>query len=91
MKKRRVVSHAYQARLSASIRQSRRETLYKMLFKKHDGKVPCFVCGAHVEPKDASLEHIRPVSVGGTDDMDNLSISHNKCNVERGTGPDKYD
>lgn len=66
--------------------QKRRATLYKMLAKKHDGIVPCYVCGKHVTKQDASLEHIIPLAKGGTDDMENLSISHVTCNNARSDG-----
>lgn len=67
-----------------AIRKHRRETIYKMMRKKHCGKVPCFVRSKHVIPSEATLEHILPVSKGGTDDMENLSISHRVCNERRG-------
>lgn len=70
-------------KLQGAIRRSRRETIYKMLSKRHDGVVPCFCCTKHVEPKDATLEHIVELSNGGTDAMANLSISHGICNFER--------
>lgn len=70
--------------LKSSIRKNRRETIYKMLQKRCAGKVPCFVCGQHVEKEDATLEHKLPISKGGTDDMDNLAISHEKCNSKKG-------
>lgn len=78
------VSGGMKARLQSSVRASRRSTVYRMLAKRNDGTVPCYVCGLHVEPKHATLEHVIPVSKGGTDDMDNLSISHRKCNQRRG-------
>lgn len=70
-------------RLTA-VRQQRRETIYRMEKKRHYGKVPCFCCGAHVELCDATLEHRVPLSKGGTDDMNNLAISHGACNHARG-------
>ncbi len=70
--------------LRRQVIKQRRDTLYKMLFKKHDGHVHCFVCGKHVKEKSATVEHVLPLSKGGTDDMDNLSISHNFCNMKRG-------
>lgn len=71
------------ARLAA-LRKGRRETLYRMLKRRHYGVVPCYCCGEHVEPADATLEHILPRSRGGTDHMSNLSISHAACNHARG-------
>jgi len=70
--------------LKTTIMQRRRETVYRMLSKQNAGKVPCFVCGEHVPKVKATLEHVRPLSKGGTDEMSNLSISHGKCNQARG-------
>lgn len=80
----RKISNALRQRLKGHTRQGRRETIYRMLLKKNYGRVPCFVCGHHVEKKDATLEHIQPRSKGGMDDMGNLSISHRLCNQARG-------
>lgn len=76
--------YSVKKQLLATIRQSRRNTLYRMTAKRNDGCVPCFVCGNHVKPQHATLEHKTPLSKGGTDDMDNLAISHNACNHRRG-------
>lgn len=73
-----------QWRLDMCVRQTRRDTLYKMLKNRHGGHVPCFVCKNPVDKDDATLEHIYPRSKGGTDDLNNLSISHTKCNHDRG-------
>lgn len=66
------------------VMQSRKWTIYKFLKRKHFGRVPCFVCGEHVETDDATLEHIKPRARGGTDEMKNLSISHKACNLAKG-------
>jgi len=58
-----------------------------MLLKKH-GQVLCFVCGLPVDESKATLEHIKPRSLGGTLAMDNLAISHAKCNRKRGASED---
>ncbi len=83
MKQRRP-SGAMKARLAGAVRKGRRETLYKILAKRHQGLVPCYVCCGHVEPEDATLEHILEQRNGGTDEMSNLAISHEICNQERG-------
>lgn len=51
------------------------------------GWVPCFVCGRKVDRIEATLEHIKPRSLGGTDDYENLAISHGRCNARRGNSP----
>ena len=83
-KKKRSMSSSLRNQLEASVRKQRRETIWKMTLKR-DGEVRCFVCGGLItEYKYATLEHIIPSSKGGTDDMDNLSLSHKKCNERRG-------
>lgn len=76
------ISCALQSRLKSTVRQGRRETTYRML-NKRNGYVPCFVCEMSVMEKHATLEHIIAQADGGTDDMDNLSISHKNCNLKR--------
>lgn len=53
---------------------------------ERDG-VDCKLCGAPVDmaarypdPKSASVDHIIPVSRGGTHDLENLQLTHWKCN-----------
>lgn len=76
------------ARLKGMLHQGmmakRRKTVYRLLMKKHGGMVPCFVCGKHVKWDDATNEHIKPKSKGGTDAIENLAISHYRCNQRRG-------
>lgn len=82
----KIMSGSLRARLDAAIRSNRRDTIYRMIAKKNEGMVPCYVCGRHVKKSCASLEHVIPVSKGGTDDIGNLSISHWQCNKRRGNG-----
>jgi 5-methylcytosine-specific restriction endonuclease McrA len=77
------INPAVQARLNQRVRGARRETIYKMIAKRNCGQVPCFVCGRHVAHNRATLEHIVRRRDGGTDDMSNLSISHEWCNSHR--------
>jgi 5-methylcytosine-specific restriction endonuclease McrA len=45
----------------------------------------CFICGKEFYKENpATLEHIIPVSKGGKSDIDNLVLSHQKCNRIRG-------
>lgn len=44
--------------------------------------------GAH-GPDDVTIEHLVPVSKGGTDDESNLLLAHAACNVERATDTDR--
>ena len=60
-----------------------RSKIYKTVARQLHGVVPCWVCGEHVLPEAATLEHILPLSEGGNSHADNLSISHELCNNQR--------
>ncbi len=60
-----------------------RDKIYKTVARQLHGKVPCWVCGEHVLPGAATLEHIRPLSEGGNSHAENLAISHEVCNSQR--------
>ena len=57
--------------------------IYKTVARQLHGVVPCWLCGQHVEPADATLEHIQPLREGGSSHQDNLAISHARCNNQR--------
>lgn len=60
-----------------------REKIYKTVARQLHGVVPCWVCGEHVLPGAATLEHIKPLSEGGNSHVENLAISHDICNNQR--------
>jgi 5-methylcytosine-specific restriction endonuclease McrA len=60
-----------------------RDKIYKMVARQMHGVVPCWVCGEHVLPVAATLEHIKPLSEGGNSHLENLAISHDVCNNRR--------
>lgn len=55
----------------------------------------CHLCGKRIDlrlsglhPMGLHIEHLVPVSDGGTNDLDNLHIAHRVCNLKRGNrGP----
>lgn len=54
---------------------------------------PCLFCGGRLalDPRTgdgATLEHIRPRTDGGTDDLGNLALAHGRCNNEKGRRTD---
>lgn len=57
--------------------------IYRTVATQLHGQVPCWVCGQHVAVEDATLEHIQPRSDGGSSHLDNLAISHARCNQQR--------
>jgi 5-methylcytosine-specific restriction endonuclease McrA len=60
-----------------------RVKIYRTVARQLHGQVPCWVCGQHVEPADATLEHMQPLSQGGSSHLENLAISHAVCNRTR--------
>jgi 5-methylcytosine-specific restriction endonuclease McrA len=60
-----------------------RDKIYKTVARQLHGRVPCWVCGEHVTPEAATLEHIRALSEGGNSHLENLAISHEVCNGRR--------
>lgn len=60
-----------------------RDKIYKTVARQLHGVVPCWVCGEHVPPTAATLEHIKPLSEGGNSHAENLAISHERCNNQR--------
>ncbi len=60
-----------------------RDKIYKTVARQLHGVVPCWVCGQPVLPTDATLEHIQPLSEGGSSHLENLAISHGNCNNQR--------
>ena len=70
---------------SARGRRRRRRAVFE-----RDGWT-CGICGrdvdptlSHPHPMSASVDHILPLSLGGTDDRDNLQCSHLLCNITKG-------
>jgi hypothetical protein len=60
---------------------------------KRDGW-KCGICGGavskekkHPNPLAASLDHILPVSMEGTNDPENLRLAHLRCNASRRVTP----
>lgn len=69
----------------------RRQWLRRTLVRKHGGV--CALCGKPVLLQDghadsASIDHIRPVSKGGADTIENMQLAHERCNRRKG---DRYD
>lgn len=60
-----------------------RVKIYQTVARQLHGTVPCWVCGEHVEPEAATLEHIQPLGEGGNSHLENLAISHAVCNGQR--------
>lgn len=54
------------------------------LYKKYRGV--CWICRKFCPRDQASRDHIRPWSLGGGHDKDNIALAHKVCNSKRGNG-----
>lgn len=73
------------------------KNLRKKLF---DGRktAPCCYCGITLTHDTATLEHVKPKALGGSNDLDNLALACQPCNYKKGqeipkrlpTYPDDY-
>lgn len=49
-----------------------------------DGLV-CHICGTDVELDDIHFDHVIPLAKGGAHSMDNIHVSHSRCNMKKHT------
>ena len=40
----------------------------------------CWFCGMHMEPLDRSIEHLDPIAMGGSNELENKVLCHTQCN-----------
>lgn len=48
----------------------------------------CCLCGEWVQPRHASMDHVHPLSLGGTHTWDNIQLVHLVCNLRKGAKTD---
>ncbi len=44
----------------------------------------CGICNKPVPPTERSLDHITPISLGGTHEPSNVQLAHRRCNSRKG-------
>lgn len=54
----------------------------QLIYEKADGR--CELCGREILLEDMTLDHIKPLSMGGVDNVKNLSCTCEPCNLFKG-------
>ncbi len=44
----------------------------------------CGICGLEVQPPEVHIDHVLPVSLGGKTVVENLQLTHARCNLSKG-------
>lgn len=58
------------------------QSVYEDNIKKY-GRLTCVLCFKPIKFGDDNLEHLTPLSRGGSNDFSNLGVAHDKCNNEK--------
>jgi 5-methylcytosine-specific restriction endonuclease McrA len=88
-------AHALQRKLRARTGEEGKPGYLRAFICDRD-RWRCGICGKsvsktriHPDPLCASLDHVTPVSQGGTNDLWNLRLTHLRCNLVRGNRGDE--
>lgn len=69
-------------RYGSELKISILQIVYEDNIKKY-GRLTCYLCNKHISFGDDSLDHKIPAVKGGTNDYENLAISHLSCNRKK--------
>lgn len=58
-------------------------TTRKMLYNKADGR--CVLCGKAIKLEDMTVDHIKPIAMGGSNGVENLQCTCSACNSFKGS------
>lgn len=86
----RTAAHRLQSKFRSRVGEPTRPGIWRAQIAERDGW-RCGICGMPVSPQvkypdplQATLDHIIPVSHGGSNDPENLRLAHMGCNRSRG-------
>lgn len=73
--------HTQRVPISDRDKRSTRYLIIKLLAQR-DGPA-CYLCGRRLEPEQSCIEHIIPISQGGSNEPENVAISCFRCNTRK--------
>jgi 5-methylcytosine-specific restriction endonuclease McrA len=76
------VAKKFQGKLLNQFDNKLNKKTKSFLIRKSD---KCALCGEQIlTMKDATIDHIVPLSKGGINSVGNMQLAHLKCNLEKG-------
>lgn len=70
--------------LESTLTKENMQQVYEDNIKKY-GTLTCILCNKPIKFGEDSLEHLTPLSRGGTNNYNNLGVSHKNCNIKKHT------
>lgn len=70
-----------------AIRQGNRNSYQRRELKRRmysNQNAICYICNKYMTFKDASVDHVIPLSKGGSSEEENLKLAHKDCNDKKG-------
>jgi 5-methylcytosine-specific restriction endonuclease McrA len=61
-----------------------RRKLFRKIARRNDWRVYCGLCGKPMGLDEATLDHIVPRALGGSNHHSNLQFAHGPCNWRKG-------
>ncbi len=68
----------------AAMNGNNSEDLTDLILEIRSSEVTCHICGQKLHGKDCHIDHIIPLSKGGSHTSDNIAPACPKCNIEKG-------
>jgi hypothetical protein len=79
------VLEAPRRRRAERLKKAPRAPIDREAIFERDGWL-CGICGERVARRQATLDHIVPISLGGAHEPSNVRLAHSLCNSRRGDG-----
>lgn len=77
---------AYQAKRGCLLSGARADNISELVLRIRSAKkIPCYYCKTIIAGRDAHIEHIVPISAGGSNSSENICASCATCNLRKAT------